>query len=61
MAIVSRAEVVWEGELLSGKGTVPGLDQAAFEAAANAAKDGCPISNALKGNLELSVKATLNR
>ena len=34
-------------------GTVPGLDQAGFEAAAEAAKDGCPISGALKGNVEL--------
>tara|TARA_B100000029_G_scaffold386670_1_gene382543 strand:- start:240 stop:680 length:441 start_codon:yes stop_codon:yes gene_type:complete len=41
-------------------GTVPGLDQAGFEAAAEAAKDGCPISGALKGNVELSVEATLN-
>jgi len=40
-------------------GTVPGIDQAAFEAAAVGAKDGCPISRALKGNVELSVKATL--
>jgi len=46
---------------LEVKGTVAGLDQAAFDAAAQAAKDGCPISQALKGNLELSVKATLNR
>ena len=40
-------------------GTVPGIDQAGFEAAAAAAKDGCPISRALKGNVELSVTATL--
>lgn len=40
-------------------GTVPGIDQAAFEAAANTAKDGCPISRALVGNVELSVTATL--
>ncbi len=41
-------------------GTVPGIDQAAFEAAANGAKDGCPISRALTGNVELSVTATLS-
>ena len=35
------------------------MDAAAFEKAANAAKDGCPISQALKGNVALSVKATL--
>ena len=28
-------------------------------AAAEAAKDGCPISQALKGNVALSVEATL--
>ena len=41
------------------QGTVPGIDEAAFKEAAAAAKDGCPISDALKGNVELSVKATL--
>ena len=44
---------------LTVKGTVPGLDVAGFKAAAEAAKDGCPISGALKGNVELSVEATL--
>jgi len=29
-------------------GDVPGLDHAAFEVAANAAKEGCPVSQALK-------------
>ena len=41
-------------------GRVPGADQAALEKAAEAAKDGCPISRALKGNVELSVEATLD-
>ena len=41
------------------KGWVPGLDETAFKEAAEAAKDGCPISGALKGNVELSVEATL--
>ena len=41
------------------KGWVPGLDATAFKEAAEAAKDGCPISGALKGNVELSVEATL--
>ena len=44
---------------LKVKGTVPGIDAAAFRDAANKAKDGCPISGALKGNVELSVEATL--
>lgn len=40
-------------------GVVPGLDADGFAAAAEAAKDGCPISQALKGNVELSVAAKL--
>jgi len=40
-------------------GVVPGLDEAGFDAAAQAAKDGCPISRALAGNVELSVSAAL--
>ncbi len=41
------------------KGWVPGIDQAAFQKAAEAAKDGCPISGALK--IAMSVKATLQK
>jgi osmotically inducible protein OsmC len=44
---------------LTVRGRVPGADDAAFQAAAEGAKDGCPISRALKGNVELSVEATL--
>ena len=44
---------------LTVKGTVPGIDAAGFEEAAQGAKDGCPISGALKGNVELSVAASL--
>lgn len=40
-------------------GTVPGLDEAAFDAAAQTAKDGCPISRALAGNVEITVHSTL--
>jgi osmotically inducible protein OsmC len=44
---------------LTVRGVVPGISEADFAAAAEAAKDGCPISGALKGNVELSVDATL--
>ena len=44
---------------LTVKGWVAGINAAAFGEAAEAAKDGCPISQALKGNVELSVEATL--
>jgi len=40
-------------------GVVPGADEASFEAASQATKDGCPISRALAGNVELSVSAAL--
>ncbi|MEP7083067.1 MAG: OsmC family peroxiredoxin [Chloroflexota bacterium] len=40
-------------------GVVPGIDDDAFHAAAQVAKDGCPISRALAGNVELSVSAAL--
>ncbi|HLU26604.1 MAG TPA: OsmC family peroxiredoxin [Longimicrobiales bacterium] len=41
------------------RGRVPGADEAAFMKAANAAKDGCPISQALKGNVDISLEAML--
>lgn len=44
---------------LTVRGQVPGLDAAGFQQAAEAAKDGCPVSQALKGNVQLSVEATL--
>lgn len=44
---------------LTVKASVPGIDEAAFDELANAAKDGCPISQALRGNVELSVDAAL--
>ena len=44
---------------LTVTGKVDGIDQDAFQQAAEAAKDGCPISGALAGNVELSVEATL--
>jgi osmotically inducible protein OsmC len=44
---------------LTVRGRVPGLDQAGFEEAARAGEQGCPISNALRGNVEIRVTATL--
>jgi lipoyl-dependent peroxiredoxin len=41
------------------RGRVPGIDQAAFEEAAGGAGQNCPISQALKGNIEIAVEATL--
>lgn len=41
------------------RGEVPGLDGATFARLAEEAKEGCPVSRALKGNVALSVEATL--
>ncbi len=40
-------------------GVVPGLDEAGFDAAAQGARDSCPISRALTGNVELLVHSTV--
>jgi lipoyl-dependent peroxiredoxin len=44
---------------LTVRGVVPGMSNEDFVAEAEAAKDGCPISQALKGNVALSVDAAL--
>ena len=41
------------------RGRVPGLDQAGFEKRTGEAHENCPISGALRGNVEMSVEATL--
>jgi osmotically inducible protein OsmC len=46
---------------LEVSGDVPGIDAGAFAKAAEDAKDGCPISRALKNNVKLSVRPTLAR
>jgi osmotically inducible protein OsmC len=40
-------------------GVVPGIDQAGFQAAAEAAEQGCPISNAIRRNVAVLVTASL--
>jgi osmotically inducible protein OsmC len=45
--------------VLDVRGVVPGIDEAAFRQAAEGAKDNCPVSKALTGNVELSVTARL--
>ncbi len=40
-------------------GEVPGLDQVRFAQAAEAAKEGCPVSGALRGNVRLELDARL--
>jgi lipoyl-dependent peroxiredoxin len=44
---------------LAVRGRVPGIDDAKFLELADDAKENCPVSVALKGNVDLSVDATL--
>ena len=44
---------------LETRGQVPGVDQAAFAKAAEGAKEGCPVSQALKGNVAMELDARL--
>lgn len=44
---------------LSVRGRVAGVDQAAFRDFAEKGEAGCPVSNALRGNVEITVEATL--
>jgi lipoyl-dependent peroxiredoxin len=41
------------------RGDVPGLDQSGFERIARQAEQGCPVSNALRGNVEIGLDVTL--
>ena len=40
-------------------GSVPGIDESAFLLAAEGAKENCPVSQALKGNVEVTLDAHL--
>jgi len=44
---------------LEVRGKVPGIDQAAFQQAAEGAKRNCPVSKALQGNVEITLDAKL--
>jgi len=44
---------------LTVEGAVPGIDAAGFEAAAQAAKENCPVSKALAGVPEITLEARL--
>jgi len=46
-----------KGSHIEVRGQVPGIDAAGFEKAAQAAKEGCPVSGALK--IPITLKATL--
>jgi osmotically inducible protein OsmC len=44
---------------LDAAAVVPNIDDATFQRLAAAAKDGCPVSRALKGNLDVQLSAKL--
>ena len=46
---------------LNVRGVVPGVDADAFQDAAEAAGDGCPVSGALSGNVAITVEAELEQ
>jgi osmotically inducible protein OsmC len=56
-----KVEAGWRvvSSALTVRGKVPGISVEAFDAAAEQTRTGCPISQALIGNVELSVEATL--
>ena len=45
---------------LAVKAVVPGIDEPAFLHAAQTAKENCPVSQALKGNVEITLDAALD-
>lgn len=51
--------VIVTDSALAVRGVVPGLDQAGFQEAAERGEQGCPISNAIRGNVAVTVTATL--
>ncbi len=44
---------------LTTRANVPNIDNAKFQQIANAALDGCPVSQALKGNVKFEMDASL--
>lgn len=56
-----KVEAGWRvvSSAITVRGWVPGMSAAAFSAAAEETRTGCPISQALIGNVALSVEATL--
>ena len=45
--------------VLDVRGKVDGIDQAAFQQAAEGAKKNCPVSKALQGNVDITLQVKL--
>jgi osmotically inducible protein OsmC len=56
--MVDGAPKITKIELVT-RGKVPGIDQVAFEKAAESAKQNCPVSKALRGNVDVRLEAKL--
>jgi osmotically inducible protein OsmC len=52
-------EVKVSSSTLDIRGYVPGMDVEDFQSAVEQAEQSCPVSNALRGNVEMRVNATL--
>ena len=46
--------------VLDVHGKVPGLDAEGFQSAAEQAEQGCPVSNALRGNVDIQLNVSLD-
>ena len=57
----AQTEAGWRvvSSALTVRGDVPGIDAETFVKWADEAKDGCPVSQALKGNVEITIDAAL--
>jgi lipoyl-dependent peroxiredoxin len=57
----AQVEGAWKvtNSTIKVRGLVPGIDDATFRTIAEDARDNCPISKALVGNVELAVETTL--
>ena len=55
MATLDRLREIVKG----ARGSVPNVDPAKFQAIAQATKEGCPVSTALKGNVQIDLDAQL--
>jgi lipoyl-dependent peroxiredoxin len=61
--VVNAACTLDQGKIttmnLDVQGTVPGMDAAAFQEAAQKAEQSCPVSNALRNNVQIHLNARL--
>ena len=64
LGAAARIELLPAGQVgkvaLTVEGTVPGIDAAAFQEAAETAKENCPVSKALAGVPEITLEAHLH-